>query len=116
MENAIKLALKDYSTDEIKTSIDHYAEAYHSDYEYCSYKWGIDTFFERKGGYTKFMNDGDKLLSYLGWRNGENSKTQKKKAVTGFHNFEQKTSKYSAEQLEDVAPNIRRKKMNKDNS
>ncbi|MTI48246.1 MAG: hypothetical protein FH761_10415 [Firmicutes bacterium] len=111
MKNAISKILKDYTVEELKESIDHYAEMYHSDYKYCNYKWGLDTFINREEGCTKFMDDGDKWIRYCDWK--KTPKTQpsdRKKVVTKFHNFEQRTDKYSADELDRMAKNLRKKK------
>jgi phage replication O-like protein O len=66
MEKDIDKALKDNSVEEIKTAIDHYAEAYHDkSFEFCSYAWGIHELFTRKEGYKRFLDDGSKWLNYL---------------------------------------------------
>ena len=110
MKNEIDKALKDYTIDEIKTAIDHYGEAYKSKYQYCNYKWGLDTFLKRAEGYTKFMDDGDKWIRYSDWIKNPNKSQEdsKPKTITRFHNFEQRTSKYTAKELDDIAKKIRK--------
>ncbi len=119
MKEEIKKALHDYSVDEIKIAIDHYYEMYKSDYQYCKYRWGLDTFLKRAEGYIKFMDDGEKWIRYCDWKKDPKKDVSNDKPVvkTKFHNFECRTSKYTAKELEDIAKNIRKKHANKgDNS
>lgn len=67
-KNAITKVLKNYSIDKIKLAIDHYAEMYHSNYEYCDYKWSLEVFLGREKGFTEFFDDGSKWLNYLNWK------------------------------------------------
>jgi len=62
---AVELAAKRYQLESIKTAIDHYVTMYFDDeYEWCTYKWGIEKFLEDPKGITFFMDDGQKWLSY----------------------------------------------------
>ena len=62
---AIELAVKRYSSESIKTAIDHYAIMFFdNNYEWCTYKWGIEKFLEDPKGIMSFMDDGQKWLSY----------------------------------------------------
>ncbi|MDU2490760.1 MAG: hypothetical protein E7D27_09235 [Clostridium celatum] len=73
IKKSIDKTLKEYSKDEIIEAINNYGDMLNSDYEYCSYKWGLDEFLiktdkDRSRQLPKFLNDGSKYLNYLSWK------------------------------------------------
>ena len=68
MKKYIDKRLKDYTMEIIKLAIDHYAEAYHSSYEYCDYKWNLETFLKQDNAFKDFLDDGSKWNNYLSWK------------------------------------------------
>lgn len=73
IKKSIDKTLKEYSKDEIIEAINNYGDMLNSDYEYCSYKWGLDEFLiktdkDRTRQLPKFLNDGSKYLNYLSWK------------------------------------------------
>lgn len=65
----IDKVLKEYSVEQIKIAISHYAEALHSDYEYCSYKWSLEKFLKQDNCLKDFLDDGSKWINYLEYKN-----------------------------------------------
>lgn len=72
MKQVLKTRLNEYDVEQLKECISHYNEAYHSEYEYCKYKWNLLTFFKQKNAYLDFMEDGSKWNNYLRWKNENN--------------------------------------------
>lgn len=72
MKRLLKTRLNEYDVEQLKECISHYSEAYHSEYEYCNYPWGLMTFFKQKNAYLDFMEDGSKWNNYLRWKNENN--------------------------------------------
>ena len=72
MQQVLKTRLNEYDVERLKECISHYNEAYHSEYEYCKYKWNLLTFFKQKNAYLDFMEDGSKWNNYLRWKNENN--------------------------------------------
>lgn len=72
MKQVLKTRLNEYDVEQLKECISHYKEAYHSEYEYCKYKWNLLTFFKQKNAYLDFMEDGSKWNNYLRWKNENN--------------------------------------------
>lgn len=72
MKQVLKTRLNEYDVEKLKECISHYNEAYHSEYEYCKYKWNLLTFFKQKNAYLDFMEDGSKWNNYLRWKNENN--------------------------------------------
>jgi len=72
---AINRALKEYSSDEIKTSITNYGEILHGEQYYWDYTWSLDEFLVR--GLSKFTNKELAQKNYL----KDISKTQGKYTV-----------------------------------
>lgn len=72
MKRLLKTRLNEYDVEQLKECISHYSEAYHSEYEYCQFKWSILTFFKQKNAYLDFMEDGSKWNNYLRWKNENN--------------------------------------------
>lgn len=68
----LKTRLNEYDVEQLKECITHYSEAYHSEYEYCNFKWSILTFFKQKNAYLDFMEDGSKWNNYCRWKNENN--------------------------------------------
>lgn len=66
----VKKKIKAYGKETLKQCIKRYAEAYESDYSYCSYKWGLDKFLKQTNCLEDFMDDGTKWINYLDWRDG----------------------------------------------
>jgi hypothetical protein len=88
---------------EIKTGIDHYAEMYHSDYEFCEYLWGISELFSRTEGLLKFLDDGTKWLNYLNNKTKlPDKRTKDGTPKTAFHNFEGSYENMSNNELEEI--------------
>lgn len=88
IKKSIDKTLKEYSKDEIIEAINNYGDMLNSDYEYCSYKWGLDEFLiktdkDRTRQLPKFLNDGSKYLNYLAWKskNEPKEKTIDKKLL-----------------------------------
>lgn len=75
-KSQIKTILKTYSIDEIIISITNYSAAYHSEYEYCSYKKSLYEFLKQKNLMPEFMNDGSKWINYSTWKS-KHRKTEK---------------------------------------
>ena len=65
----IDKVLKEYSVEQIKIAISHYAEALHSDYEYCSYKWSLEKFLKQDNCLKDYLDDGSKWINYLEYKN-----------------------------------------------
>ena len=72
IKRVLKTRLDEYDVEQLKGCISHYKEAYHSEYEYCKYKWNLLTFFKQKNAYLEFMEDGSKWNNYLRWKNENN--------------------------------------------
>lgn len=72
MQRVLKTRLNEYDVEQLKECISHYNEAYHSEYEYCKYKWNLLTFFKQKNAYLEFMEDGSKWNNYCRWKNENN--------------------------------------------
>ena len=68
MKKLLNTRLNEYDVEQLKECILHYSEAYHSEYEYCEYKWSLLTFFKQKNAYLEFMEDGSKWNNYLRWK------------------------------------------------
>ncbi|WP_343009825.1 hypothetical protein [Clostridium celatum] len=86
IKKSIDKTLKEYSKDEIIEAINNYGDMLNSDYEYCSYKWGLDEFLiktdkDRTRQLPKFLNDGSKYLNYLSWKSKNNPKETKEKGI-----------------------------------
>ncbi len=86
IKKSIDKTLKEYSKDEIIEAINNYGDMLNSDYEYCSYKWGLDEFLiktdkDRARQLPKFLNDGSKYLNYLSWKSRDKSKESKEKDI-----------------------------------
>lgn len=86
IKKSIDKTLKEYSKDEIIEAINNYGDMLNSDYEYCSYKWGLDEFLiktdkDRTRQLPKFLNDGSKYLNYLSWKSKNNPKETKEKDI-----------------------------------
>ena len=83
----IQKVLSETTADEIKKSMNHYAEMFHDKgYEFCNYKWGIHEFLTRKEGYKRFLDDGSKWLNYL--RHKEEKEAQQNKPGGYTYNYE----------------------------
>lgn len=67
IEKAIYKALKIYSIEEIRQSIEIYSEILNSKF-YFSYKWHISDFLSRKNGISTFMEDGSNRVNYEKWK------------------------------------------------
>ena len=63
--DAINIASKLYSEDEIIKAIENYSKVYHGDY-YYNYPWNIVGFLSRENGIKRFMDNGDIWLNYKG--------------------------------------------------
>lgn len=72
ISRVLKTRLNEYDVEQLKECISHYSEAYHSEYEYCKYKWNLLTFFKQKNAYLEFMEDGSKWNNYCRWKNENN--------------------------------------------
>ena len=64
MIKAMKRIVKDYSLQEIKDSIELYAEAYHSDF-YFNHKYTLEKFLRQSNGVPEWTDEGSMYESYL---------------------------------------------------
>ena len=76
MINVLKKLLNEFDVEQLQECIEHYSEAYHSEYQYCKYKWNLLTFFKQKNAWLEFLEDGSKWNNYLRWKQ-ENKPTSK---------------------------------------
>ncbi len=82
MKKLLNTRLNEYDVEQLKECISHYSEAYHSDYEYCKYKWNLQTFFKQKNAYLEFMEDGSKWINYLKWKEENDMYYQSTDSIT----------------------------------
>lgn len=68
MVNVLKKLLDEFDIEQLQECIEHYSEAYHSEYQYCKYKWNLLTFFKQKNAWLEFLDDGSKWNNYLNWK------------------------------------------------
>lgn len=64
MERHILNALKDYSVEEIKKSIDNYNTVIKDKDYFFAYVWSLDTFIKQSNGLPHFVDSGEKWLNY----------------------------------------------------
>lgn len=65
LEKSINRVLKQYTVEEIKEAIDHYAIMYFDeDYGFCDYKWSLRRLLQEINGMEEFLNDGNKWINY----------------------------------------------------
>ena len=81
MINVLKKLLNEFDVEQLQECIEHYSEAYHSEYQYCKYKWNLLTFFKQKNAWLEFLDDGSKWNNYLRWK-------QENKPVSRTNNME----------------------------
>jgi len=87
----IDKVLKEYSVEQIKIAISHYAEALHSDYEYCSYKWSLEKFLKQDNCLKDFLDDGSKWINYLEYKNKKAYSNKKELSKeTSYPNYKDK--------------------------
>ena len=82
IKKQIDKALKEYSIDQIKLAISHYAEAFHSDYKYCDYKWSLEKFLKQDNCLKDFLDDGTKWNNYLDYKNKKSNPYSSNKEVS----------------------------------
>ena len=82
IRNQIKKSLKTYSLEQILLAINHYKEAFHSDYEYCDYKWNLETFLKQGNCLKDFLDDGTKWNNYLDWKNKKSNPYSSSKPIS----------------------------------
>ena len=75
IKKILNTRLNEYDVEQLKECISHYSEAFHSEYEYCKYKWNLSTFFKQKNAYLEFMEDGSKWNNYCRWKKDQYSFT-----------------------------------------
>lgn len=106
----LKTRLNEYDVEQLKECISHYSEAYHSDYEYCNFKWSILTFFKQKNAYLDFMEDGSKWNNYCRWKNENNvsytltldTKNEQQRELQYYTNLKNTNKKKYDEELEQL--------------
>lgn len=69
LKKVINNTLKKYDVEEIKKCILRYGDMYHSEYEYCKYKWSLEKFLKQSNGLKDFTDEGTKWNNYLQWKN-----------------------------------------------
>ena len=69
LKKVINNTLKKYDVEEIKKCILRYGNMYHSEYEYCKYKWSLEKFLKQSNGLKDFTDEGTKWNNYLQWKN-----------------------------------------------
>lgn len=65
---SIKKALKKYTHEEIKTSMNNYSAAMNDEKYFDKYIWSMENFLNRDKGIGYFLNDGEKWLNYTNWK------------------------------------------------
>lgn len=68
IKQAITKAIKSSTEEELILAIKRYSEMYHSDYEFCNYKWTLKDFLTRQKGYKDFLDEGSKWCNYITWK------------------------------------------------
>ena len=74
-------AIKTYGLENCQKAIDHYAEVLNSDF-FFKYYWNIRTFFKQGNALPDFMDDGNKWVSYLKWKNDNTNRPQPYSKIT----------------------------------
>lgn len=65
LEQQIKKNLREFTIEEVKQGIDHYAIMYHDEtYMYCEYKWTLSRLLQLQNGLAEFLDDGHKWINY----------------------------------------------------
>lgn len=78
-ERKLAKQLKEYTIDEIKLGIDHYATMYYDpDYIYCNYKWTLNRLLQIENGIAEFMDDGPKWINYCRFKEERKTKPKPK--------------------------------------
>lgn len=84
---SIKTALKKHTYKEIMIGIKHYSTVMNEENYFDKYMWSMENFLKREKGIEYFLDDGEKWLNYIIWRNQQVKKNpdeiskKKKEAV-----------------------------------
>ena len=65
---AIDKALKTYSKEEIIKAIDNYSTVIKDTEYYFDTKWGLETFLKQSNGLAHFVDDGEKWINYITYK------------------------------------------------
>lgn len=114
IKQAIDAALKKDKEDVILRAIKRYGEAYKDkEYEFCTYKMTLDKFLTQNNGYTDWLDEGQKWINYMDFKNKVHEKAEKKeqpKIKTKFHLSKSRGDKYTADELEKLILSNQRRK------
>lgn len=109
MKTKIKSVLKDYDVDTLKEIISTYAEIIHDDKYYFTYKWSLEDFLQR--GLKQFEKSDIAKQNFLKkeFNKPSNQSTNQVKR-TKFHNFEQRSDRYTDNELDEKVEAIAERK------
>ncbi len=115
IKKAMDKALRYDGENIILKAIKRYGQAFRDkEYRFCTYKMTLDKFLIQDNGYTDWLDDGQKWINYMDFKNGtgkEFDEDQRLNMKTKFHLAESRGDKYTADELEELILNNQRRKM-----
>ena len=115
IKKAVDKALGNDSEDIILKAIGRYGQAFRDkEYRFCTYKMTLDRFLIQDNGYTDWLDEGQKWINYMDFKNGAGNKPkedQKLNMKTKFHLAKSRGDKYTADELEELIFNKQRRKI-----
>ncbi len=118
IKKAADRALRYDGKDIILKAIERYGQAFRDkEYPFCTYKMTLDKFLIRDNGYTDWLDEGQKWISYTDFKNRTEEgrrESQKSKIRTKFHLAKSRGDKYTADELEELVLNNQKRKLERD--